>query len=220
MAIRLSPRLQAAADMCGRRGTLADIGCDHGRLGAYMLKEGLADRVLFCDISAASLEKARALVRVTKTGSCAAFYVSDGFQDVPEPFDAAVIAGLGGDAICAMLAQEEAPRGAGLVLSPNSDAPSVRRALCARGYAIERVRLVRDAGRLYVLIGAEKGEGSLTAREEEAGPCLLRDMPPEMREYAAFMRRVLKTAAQGARTGGDAARAEALEKRLSAWEDL
>ena len=220
MAIRLSPRLASAAEMCGRCGTVADVGCDHGRLGAYLLKEGLARRALFCDISALSLSKAEKLVRVTGMEARAAFYVSDGFRDIPEPFDKAVVAGLGGGVICSMLESGAPLHGASLVLSPNCDAPGVRRALCRRGYAIDRERLVRDAGRLYILIGARAGFAPLTAREEEAGPCLLREMPPEMEEYAAFMRRVLMRALEGAKRGGDAERERAISQRLSVWEEL
>ena len=38
--IALDARLSAIAQMVGRCGSYADIGCDHGRLGAFLLQKG------------------------------------------------------------------------------------------------------------------------------------------------------------------------------------
>jgi len=59
--VRLGPRLQAAANMICRAGTVLDVGCDHGKLAAALLAQGRAARVIAMDISAPSLEKARLL---------------------------------------------------------------------------------------------------------------------------------------------------------------
>ena len=61
-AISLDPRLTALADLCPACRVFADIGTDHGRLGAYLLQVGRCRRALLTDISAPSLEKARKLI--------------------------------------------------------------------------------------------------------------------------------------------------------------
>ena len=57
--LRLDERLRAIEDLAPACRCFADIGCDHGRLGAQMLLSGRAQRVWFTDISAPSIEKAR-----------------------------------------------------------------------------------------------------------------------------------------------------------------
>lgn len=61
MYVHLRPRLSRALDMLRGSQTVADIGSDHGRLAVALLQQGAAERVIACDISAPSLEKARAL---------------------------------------------------------------------------------------------------------------------------------------------------------------
>ena len=55
VSISIDPRLTAIAQMCGECAMLADIGSDHGRLGAYMLQTGMCRKVQLTDISAPSL---------------------------------------------------------------------------------------------------------------------------------------------------------------------
>ena len=58
-AISLDARLSAIRDLAGSCACFADIGADHGRLGAHMLLRGLCGRAQLADISEASLSKAR-----------------------------------------------------------------------------------------------------------------------------------------------------------------
>ena len=57
----LTPRMKAIASLLGSNDTVADIGCDHGKLSAYLIKNGLANKVFATDISLLSLEKAKKL---------------------------------------------------------------------------------------------------------------------------------------------------------------
>lgn len=218
MRLNLDRRLTCVAGMCGETRVLADIGCDHGRLGCYMLQNGKCERALFCDISEPSLAKAAVLAKKMALTDRSGFYVSDGFKSIPEPFTLAVIAGMGGEVMAGIL------RGAGLkgeavVLSPNIDPQYVRRAVMDSGYRITREELVRDAGRLYPVMRAEKGRKEMTAIELEAGPCLMERPGSELKEYAAFRVRVLERALDGARRGGDDEKAAMLEETLRVWKE-
>ena len=51
-------------------------------------------------------------------------------------------------------------------------------------------------------------------------PVLLRRKPESLRPYAAFRIRVAKKALAGARAGGDAEQALAIERELSIWEGV
>lgn len=60
---RIAPgaRLNAIIELTGRSDTVADIGCDHGRLGAALLQCEKARHVIATDISAMSLERENGL---------------------------------------------------------------------------------------------------------------------------------------------------------------
>ena len=60
--IALDPRLSMIARMVGACECCADIGCDHGRLGAFLLQSGQCRRVQLTDISEPSLDKAKRLI--------------------------------------------------------------------------------------------------------------------------------------------------------------
>ena len=57
MPIRIDERLTAIATLI-KGGTVADVGCDHGKLGYYLVSTDRAERVIATDISAPSLQKA------------------------------------------------------------------------------------------------------------------------------------------------------------------
>ena len=74
----LTKRLQTALDLLPGCRLAADIGCDHGIAAEALLCQRKCQKVLACDISAPSLEKAKA--RQTRAGVAAQseFYCSDG----------------------------------------------------------------------------------------------------------------------------------------------
>ena len=97
MYVHLRPRLSRALDMLRGSQTVADIGSDHGRLAVALLQQGAAERVIACDISAPSLEKARALCSRCGLGGRMDFRVADGLGGLrPGEADALVMAGMGG----------------------------------------------------------------------------------------------------------------------------
>ena len=116
----LDPRLSMIARLVGSCESCADIGCDHGRLGAFLLQSGQCRRVLLTDISAPSLEKARALMHGLGLTDRARFSVGNGALALDETPQVAVIAGMGGTTIARILREgRERLDGARLVLQPN-----------------------------------------------------------------------------------------------------
>ena len=219
--VSLDPRLSMIARMLGPCDSYADIGCDHGRLGAFLLQSGQCRRAQLTDISEPSLEKARRLIALLGLTDRVRFCVGDGIDALVEPAWAVVIAGMGGATIAHILrAGHEKLGGARLILQPNVGAPELREALAEYGYAIEDERVARDGRRNYVIIDARPGEASYTELELIVGPVLLRRMPEELTPYAAFRLRVAKKALKGAQAAGDEAQAEALRREAAIWEEV
>ena len=219
--ISLDPRLSAIAEMLGNCDCCADIGSDHGRLGAFLLQNHRCARVCLTDISASSLEKARKLIALTGLEAQTDFFVGDGALALERPVDAAVIAGMGGETIAGIL---ENARGkldsARLILQPNVAAPELRSRMNACGWRISDEQLARDGRRIYLILAAERGNQPLDEKQTEVGPILLRNRPSLLKDYAQFRLRVDRKALEGARAGSDAAIVAELEKRISIWEDV
>ena len=217
--IALDPRLTAVAGFCGSCKRFADIGTDHGRLGAYLLQTNRCESVQFTDISDQSLQKARRLIGILGLSKKAAFLTGDGAAALREAPDVAVIAGMGGETIAGIVERgRQIFAGAKLVLQPNVDAPLLRRRLSEAGFAIEDEAIVRDGRRLYVILTARTGERNLTETEAEVGPVLMIKRPAELYDYAAFRLRVANKALIGAKRGGDGT-AE-LERQIAIWEEV
>lgn len=219
--ISLDPRLTLIAEMAGSCGCCADIGSDHGRLGAFMLQNAYCERVVFTDISAPSLEKARRLTALLGLNDRSDFCVGDGARALIQRVDVAVIAGMGGETISSIIQNAQGHLdGARLLLQPNVAAPQLRAALNRCGWRISREALARDGRRIYPIIEAVEGCQVLNEAELEIGPALLREKPPLLRDYARFHIRVSEKALSGALSGGDAASVSALKRTLEIWKDV
>lgn len=219
--IALDPRLSMVATMVGNCACYADIGCDHGRLGAFLLQNGRCGRAVLTDISDKSLKKARMLMDNLGLVERVRFSVGDGAKALTEPVDVVVIAGMGGTTIAGILREGRQQLGdARLLLQPNVGAPELREALCACGYAITDERVVQDAGRNYVIIQAEPGKADYSPKQTVVGPVLLERMPPELLPYAQFRLRVAKKALSGAEASGDAAQIAPLAQEIEIWQEV
>lgn len=219
--LSLDSRLSLIADLVGRCGCVADIGCDHGRLGAFLLQTGRCDRVQLLDISEPSLAKARRLVALLGLGDRVDFGVGDGASAMAGSAEVVVIAGMGGTTIAGIVeAGREKLGGARLILQPNVAAPELRTALSRCGYRIVNERIAPDGRRNYVIIVAEPGESAYDLRQTLVGPVLLDRLPPELAPYAAFRLRVARKALKGAEAAGDDIQAAPLRKEIEIWEEV
>ena len=219
--LSLDPRLSEIARMVGRCESMADIGCDHGRLGAFLLKTGCVQRAQLLDISEPSLKKARRLIALLGLSERVEFAVGDGALAMTGPADAVVIAGMGGTTIADILRKGRQKLGdARLILQPNVAAPALREALCEGCWRIEDERIAPDGRRNYVILSAVPGEARYDERQILVGPVLLERLPPELIPYAAFRLRVARKALAGAERAGDTEQAEPLRREIAIWEGV
>lgn len=138
---------------------VADIGCDHGYLSAYLLERSPRLRVIASDVSAPSLEKARQLLLSKGFGKRVHLVCADGLDALEEPVHAIVIAGMGAETILKIVSEGRAKIGeADLIVQANVDLPKLRAGLCALGFPIVREVYTQAAGRQYVTMLARMGE--------------------------------------------------------------
>lgn len=193
-------RLLAAAALVEPGKTVADIGCDHGKLAVWLARQYGA-RVIAVDSRPLPLSRAQALAVRTGMAHLVECRLGDGLAPLaPGEAQEIVIAGLSGETVAEILAaapwvrQEDVH----LVLLPSTRAPQLRRWLCREGFSLLREVPVEDAGRFYTVLSA-RYTGEVTQPDAlfcEAG--LLAEMDdPAARGVLASRLRDLKKQALG-----------------------
>lgn len=163
MPIRLDERLTHIASLVDY-GRIADIGCDHGKLGYYLIGSDRASSVIATDISEGSLSKARELALENGVEELMQTRLGDGLSPIADrEVDTVVIAGLGGDVISDILkaARLAGKRFSHYVLSPNTHPEKVRRELMAQGHTIVCDGVVECAGKRYTVIKTDESDSDL-----------------------------------------------------------
>lgn len=187
-ALGLGKRLRAVAEEVEGR-CLADVGCDHGKVSLVCLLEGKVDKVIACDISSKSLQKA---IEIAKTygASKIDFRVGDGLEVLNDnEADCVVIAGMGGNEIMSILSKN-VPQGIKkIVLSPHRNAIELRKFLEKNRLYIARDYKVEECGKFYDIIVAEPADGrdcSLCRKELLLGKNAVGE---DFDNYIEFMRK-------------------------------
>lgn len=187
MHLPISARLLACAKYIRPGETVADVGCDHGYLGIYLLQNGIARRVLASDINEGPLLSAQRNARKFGVAGKMSFHLCPGVANVPREFDVMVCAGMGADTMISIL--EDAPwlqsEQYRLILQCQSKTPMLRQYLSEKGWHIEKECVLRDGRFLYtvmeVLYDPEKPR--LNMGQCHFSPALQQDTSPEAREY-------------------------------------
>ena len=220
----LDARLAAAAELCRPGLPVADVGCDHGYLGIYLLREGLAQAVIASDVHQAPLESALHNAVTYGVRDKMRFFLADGVQGLPRDFDTLVCAGMGADTIVSILdgapwLKNERYR---LILQCQSKRPALRRYLSDQGYAIRRETLAQDGKFLYPVMEAAYAPGpALTEAECWVSPALLESGSPLLPAFLTRVAAGVERAAAGlSQSGGEKYETYlSILKQLRQWEE-
>ena len=160
--IRLDDRLRGAFDMLRGAESVADIGCDHGKLTVALLLEGGCGRVIAGDISPDCLSKTQKAIERYGLRDRAQVRLGSGLSVLdPGECDAAAILGMGGELIAELLAAspEAAESMERLVLQPMSGIEELRLWLYENSYHVLADRVIPVGHRWYQLFSVRRGEG-------------------------------------------------------------
>lgn len=155
--LKLSPRLQMAADMvrCGK--TVCDVGTDHAYLPSYLILNGICPKATASDIGEGPLENAAKTVSAYNLNNKIFLCLSDGLWNIGEnDADDIVICGMGGELMVRII--DETPwlknPAKHLVCQPMSHAEDLRRFFVENGFSIDKETACEDSGRVYIAISA------------------------------------------------------------------
>ncbi len=163
MPIRLDRRLTEIANLVDY-GKVADVGCDHGKLGYYLISTDRASEVIATDISEMSLKKAKELAEDNGVSDVMQTRLGDGLNPIASgEVDTVIIAGLGGDVISNIIrrAKEDGKEFEHFLLSSNTHPEKVRREISNQGHRIVYDEMIECAGKVYTIIKTDRGEGAL-----------------------------------------------------------
>ena len=206
MKIPLSSRLLACCDFVKQGDRVADVGCDHGYLGIYLLTNGIARSVIASDVNEMPLRSAQLNAAKFGVRKRMTFHLSNGVQAIPRDFDVLVCAGMGADTMISIL--DAAPwlkdKRYRLVLQCQSKRPELRQWLYDNGFRINRETLAKDGKFVYSVMEAVFDPGhSLTPAETYITPQLLEDNHPLLPEYYERVKSGIELTIFGLKRAGD-----------------
>jgi tRNA (adenine22-N1)-methyltransferase len=206
MKIPLSQRLLTCCNYVHPNDRVADIGCDHGYLGIYLLCSGTAQSVIAADVNEQPLHSA--MINATKFGvrQQMSFYLSDGVQNIPQDFDTMVCAGMGGDTMISILSAAPWLRSSKyrLILQCQSKTPVLRRYLSEQGWTISQETLVKDGKFIYsVMEVIYQSGGNLQPWQWYISIPMLASQSPLLPEYYERIRQGIYLNVEGLRRTND-----------------
>lgn len=212
----LDARLSAAAAFVRPGSTAADIGCDHGKLSAWLAGSGRCPLVFACDLRPDPLAKARRAC--AHLGEKVQLRLGSGLEVLqPGEVQDIVIAGMGAQTIMEIL--DAAPwvfdPAYNLVLVPATKHSLLRRWLAQRGFTLQGETLAHAAGRWYAVMNARYTADS---HEPKGLWCLcgLVQGQPGAEEYRAQQCGKLKKYRLGLSAGPEAEAVDALIAEVEA----
>lgn len=222
--ITLSPRLAAVAGYVLPGGPLADIGTDHAYLPAHLVGTGAIPKAIAGDILPGPLEAARSTVAEAGLTDRIELRLGSGLKVLtPGEVITASICGMGGPLIAEILTAGPLEGIQRLVLQPMGGEERLREWLSRNGWRLVAEQLVADAGRVYIVMAAERGAMTLTEAELMVGPHLRAAGGPLLVRYAQVQMTQARRALEGARRSGrDEARGRVaeLEHRMALLEEV
>ena len=192
--INLSKRMAAVAGLVPFGVNACDIGCDHGFVAIYLVREGICPKVIAMDINKGPLSRAKEHIESAGLSSYIETRLSDGMEklDIGEA-ECVIAAGMGGRLVVKILEDHPEKRESlrYLVLQPQSELAFVRAYLRRQGFVIRKEDMVFEDGKFYPMMLAEvsgredicSGAMNEAVLEDEFGPCLIRERHPVLLEY-------------------------------------
>lgn len=223
MNLSLSRRLLEVCRFVNPDDRVADVGCDHGYLGIYLLKNHIASHVIASDIHEGPLNAAVFNSEKYGVRDKMQFFLSDGVKQIPREFDVLVCAGMGGDTMISIL--ESAPwlkdSRYRLVLQCQSKRPELRRYFSENGWMIREESVVRDGRFLYTVMEVVPMSGMvLTPGGCHFPPALLKNPGPELPAFYRWVVGGLKRIVDNQGKRSDPFKQEALRELTDLPEEL
>lgn len=153
-------RIKAIASLVDNDALVVDIGTDHAYLPIYLYENDITKNIVASDISSNALLFAKNNLEKHNLSGKIKLVVSDGFKNLDECFDIAIISGVGTETIKKILDNEVLPNK--LILSSHKNVSDLREYMFKIGYKIEKEIIVYENNIYYNIIKYVKGKDILS----------------------------------------------------------
>lgn len=153
-------RIKAIASLVDNDALVVDIGTDHAYLPIYLYENDITKNIVASDISSNALLFAKNNLEKHNLRGKIKLVVSDGFINLDECFDIAIISGVGTETIKKILDNEVLPNK--LILSSHKNVSDLREYMFKIGYKIEKEIIVYENNIYYNIIKYVKGKDNLS----------------------------------------------------------
>lgn len=153
-------RIETIASLVDNDALVVDIGTDHAYLPIYLYENDITKNIVASDISSNALLFAKNNLEKHNLRGKIKLVVSDGFKNLDECFDIAIISGVGTETIKKILDNEVLPNK--LILSSHKNVSDLREYMFKIGYKIEKEIIVYENNIYYNIIKYIKGKDILS----------------------------------------------------------
>ena len=201
-------RISFLAELTKGYDRVLDIGTDHGLVLLKAFEKGYIKEAIATDLREKPLKQAEKNLKNYPV----TYILSDGFLAVKNPFDLAIIAGMGAYLIADIMNQ--APKGNHVyILQANDKIEILREYLGSHGFKIIDEYLVHDRF-FYVILKVTRGVMLLNEEDLYLGP-ILKNKPEALEYYARKAHQIEKIL-----PSADSERQIELEKMLKIFKNL
>ncbi|UZJ80617.1 tRNA (adenine(22)-N(1))-methyltransferase [Fictibacillus sp. KU28468] len=172
----LSLRLKTVANYVHREAVIADIGSDHAYLPCYLVLEHQVVYAIAGEVNEGPYQSALKEVQSANLQTKISVRKGDGLEVIsPNETDVITICGMGGQLIASILEKGKSKlKGVKrLILQPNVGADSVRIWLKNEGWTLTQEEILKEDGKIYEVLVADRQEGNQPYTENETLELLL-----------------------------------------------
>ncbi len=144
-------RIEAMASFISISDRVVDIGCDHAYLAIYLAQNQLCQKVIASDIHKNALDNAKRNIEIAQLDKKISTILSDGFTNIVEEVDTAVISGMGTSTILHIIKETHPKNIKKWILQSNNDLYFLRCSMERLGFYLNKEEIVYEKGHYYVI---------------------------------------------------------------------
>ena len=154
----LSKRLETIISLVDKNAKTIDIGTDHAYVPIALYKRNITKNIIASDISKEVCSKAKNNLNINGIKNIKVIQ-SDGFNNIMESFDIAIISGMGTKTILKILNIKNLPNN--LIIASQNNFELLRKEMNKKGFKIIQEEVVYEK-KYYPIIKYQKGQEELT----------------------------------------------------------
>lgn len=192
--MELSKRLTAVAGMVTKGNVVCDVGCDHGYVSIYLVKQGVSPKVIAMDVRKGPLSQAEEHICMYGLCDYIETRLSDGVDKLNAgEADTLILAGMGGRLMEGIITRgiTKAKLLKELILQPQSEIQLFRKFLRENDFGIVEEDMIYEDGKYYPLMKViPLAQGAKMEEPDELndlyGGLLLKMKHPVLKEYLDY----------------------------------